>query len=420
MGSRSRSLLSWKRGSQGPVSESSGSQTPHSIRQADSLESNQLGHAQSTLSNTTFNSSASTSFQPSASVLALQADKACSIAQAETTLEEAGWDDEAIGRVRNELLTQSPEDLTILLSGSKPRIVSALRAFTKGLCRTDSLQDSLTISEFIHQQPDTRRSVRLSEVRSLAWAQLQHNCRLEIRVIWKMLPPHFKQVDPFAWGPPPAQDQLDACSVYLRKVIDSPRHVTWIDASQHPTLLTVDATGVLPFGTNTTTDLAICRRSAARPHAFRDNLLVLFEVCKAVTTTEYYQAYAHLLLANVHSPKQRPVAVVTDLMDDWSIHWLDRRRICTFAAPDRATALAVIDCLIADPRGHRADKYLAQDLPILKRRALELGQAGVINEERPDDDVCGLLPPTELVVMKEHKVLQELNNIPWVASLQLV
>ena len=73
----------------------------------------------------------------------------------------------------------------------------------------------------------------------------------------------------------------------------------------------------------------------------------------------------------------------------------------------------------ADPRTHTGDKYLAQDLPILKRRSLQLGQAGTINEDRADVDVGGLLPPTELLVMKEHKVLQELNNIPWVASLQL-
>ena len=51
-----------------------------------------------------------------------------------------------------------------------------------------------SIGEFIMQQPESRRSIRLSEVRSLAWAQLQHNCRLEIRVIWKMQPPHQKQV----------------------------------------------------------------------------------------------------------------------------------------------------------------------------------------------------------------------------------
>ena len=97
------------------------------------------------------------------------------------------------------------------------------------------------------------------------------------------------QVEPFTWGSQAVTDQLDACSVYLRRVIDSPKHVSWIDASQHPTLLTVDSTGVLPFSTNTTADLAICRRSAVRPHAFRDNLMVLFEVCKVVTTSEYYQ-----------------------------------------------------------------------------------------------------------------------------------
>ena len=74
--------------------------------------------------------------------------------------------------------------------------------------------------------------------------------------------------------------------------------------------------------------------------------------------------------------------------------------------------------LVAADPGH-TDKYLAQVLPLLKRRPLELGQAGAINEDKADDDVDGLLPPQERVIMKEHKVLQELNNIPWVASLQL-
>lgn len=75
--------------------------------------------------------------------------------------------------------------------------------------------------------------------------------------------------------------------------------------------------------------------------------------------------------------------------------------------------------LLADPQLSEHDRFLAQDLPILKRRRLELGQAGAISEDLPDDDVNALLPPNELLVMKEHKILQELNNIPWVASLQL-
>ena len=99
------------------------------------------------------------------------------------------------------------------------------------------------------------------------------------------------QVDPFTWGSARAVDQIDACSVYLRKVIDTPKQATWIDASQHPTLLTVDPTGVLPFGARATTDLAIFQRSTARPHALRDRIMVLFEVCKAVTTNEYYQVW---------------------------------------------------------------------------------------------------------------------------------
>ena len=56
------------------------------------------------------------------------------------------------------------------------------------------LQDHQDIGDFIGRQPESKRSVRLSEVRSLAWAQLQHNCRLEVRVIWKLQPPHYKQV----------------------------------------------------------------------------------------------------------------------------------------------------------------------------------------------------------------------------------
>ena len=62
------------------------------------------------------------------------------------------------------------------------------------------MQDHQDIGEFIGRQPENKRSVRLSEVRSLAcihmWAQPQHNCNghLETRVIWKLQPPHYKQV----------------------------------------------------------------------------------------------------------------------------------------------------------------------------------------------------------------------------------
>lgn len=101
-------------------------------------------------------------------------------------------------------------------------------------------------------------------------------------------------MDAFSWGQNPVSEQLDACSVYLRKVIDTPKQASWIDASQHPTLLTADPTGALPFSTKTTADLAICQRSTARPHAYRERLLVVFEVCKVVSTSEYYQVLAFL------------------------------------------------------------------------------------------------------------------------------
>lgn len=73
-------------------------------------------------------------------------------------------------------------------------------------------------------------------------------------------------------------EQIDACSVYLRNVVASGKNTMWVHAAQHPTLLTVDPTGTLPFSTRTTADLAICFRSTARPHAHRDRIMMLFEV----------------------------------------------------------------------------------------------------------------------------------------------
>ena len=87
------------------------------------------------------------------------------------------------------------------------------------------------------------------------------------------------QVEPFVWEQQQSvADQIDACSLYLHKVVEGHKNTNWVHASQHPTLLTVDPTGVLPFSTKTTADLAICHRSAARPHAHRDRIMVLFEV----------------------------------------------------------------------------------------------------------------------------------------------
>ena len=61
-----------------------------------------------------------------------QQDKAGAIARAEEILEEAGWDDWSIGQVSHDLLRQRQEDTALLTSGSKPRVVAALKAFSTG------------------------------------------------------------------------------------------------------------------------------------------------------------------------------------------------------------------------------------------------------------------------------------------------
>ena len=103
--------------------------------------------------------------------------KASAIAQAESTLEEAGWDDNSIGQVRHDLLRRSTEDINILLAGSAPRVVAALKAFSLGAASSLWIAPGIATwishtSSFLCQQQSAHQSWLPCFVRNIALVML--------------------------------------------------------------------------------------------------------------------------------------------------------------------------------------------------------------------------------------------------------
>lgn len=80
-------------------------------------------------------------------------------------------------------------------------------------------------------------------------------------------------------------------------------------------LLTQAPACSLGFNFRGTADIALCSRNAVRSFIYTSGMRVLLVVKKAPEQDDTYQAMVILLLANILSPKFKPV--LTDLRDSW-------------------------------------------------------------------------------------------------------
>lgn len=124
----------------------------------------------------------------------------------------------------------------------------------------------------------------------------------------------------------------------------------WLDCSSYPQLLTVVSGGILDFTISGTSDVALCTESAVEGGVPSTALRILFKLEKPDTLrakpqAALCQAATQLLLSNVHSPSRRPYVVVTDLVDMWTILWMNDSVMRAWRL-GRGEAVAVIQRLL--------------------------------------------------------------------------
>jgi hypothetical protein len=89
------------------------------------------------------------------------------------------------------------------------------------------------------------------------------------------------------------------------------------------------------------TDAAIVTLSSLESDMARTGLCILFELKKKVEQRHISQALCQLVLANVLNSSQRPVAVLTDLVERWQLLWLAGRTVYS-TVMSRGSAVAAI------------------------------------------------------------------------------
>lgn len=75
----------------------------------------------------------------------------------------------------------------------------------------------------------------------------------------------------------------------------------------------------------------------------------MLQLKKSVVPEDVCQAKCELLLANLRSPRLRPVTVLTDLRESWQLLWLDGRRLVT-ATGSPQSAVKTIQGLVQQVR----------------------------------------------------------------------
>jgi hypothetical protein len=119
----------------------------------------------------------------------------------------------------------------------------------------------------------------------------------------------------------------------------------------------------------------------------------------------------------------KPIAVLTDLRDNYTLFWLDDHILYYYAAPDRGTAWGLLDAMLKVETVTERGVELRQDLtegkliPLAKRQCLKFDahEGHAVAELQ---DLEGFLDPAELRGAQAIQLLQEFMRIPAIAAVR--
>jgi len=115
-----------------------------------------------------------------------------------------------------------------------------------------------------------------------------------------------------------------------RRLINLPGRTSypllWFQAGdRNKTLLNLVGYGDLLYYSHITgnTDAAIITRVNHSTHIVRGGLCVLFALKKEINEASVYQAVCELVVASILSRQWKPVVVLSDLMEEWQLFWMN-------------------------------------------------------------------------------------------------
>lgn len=174
------------------------------------------------------------------------------------------------------------------------------------------------------------------------------------------------------------------------------------------------------------TDAAIITRVNYLTHIVRGGLCVLFEFKKVVNEASVYQAVCELVVASILSTQWKPVVVLTDLMEDWQLFWMNGATVKHMRCPSRAAAVVVIKGCVDQAATAAAGKelpvqqqlapQLALPVELADRKVPDLArsvQAAAGAAVNPDLlDLADMLPAEEMQDVYARVLLQQVSRLP--------
>lgn len=173
----------------------------------------------------------------------------------------------------------------------------------------------------------TPKSIRVSEVGSVAWEKIQRKAGLTVRPYsGNFEVPKIEPPPKFDWDDCPERAQAERYMPYLDKCLPFNRQAYQLvdAANKHPSMLSVSSyADKLGYEIVGTTDVAVVLRPAAQIDQPANGLRIVLELVKERDDRKHFQAMITLVLSNLHSCPLKPIVILTDLRDDYVFYWLD-------------------------------------------------------------------------------------------------
>lgn len=210
----------------------------------------------------------------------------------------------------------------------------------------------------------SKKSFSISGIKASDWETLGQGISYE----WhnpQYTPKRLSDLPPFGWDDRQERTQADRYMPYLNQIRRSREWMMIDAANRYPTLLSGKLNDYTIRGTS---DVAIILREGSKfPEAC---LRCIFELKKRDVHQGTHQILVSLIMANISSRQFRPFGVLTDLIDDWVLCWIDQSRIYVTQFESRAVALGTIEDLL----GVDQDMGHSSGLPFLARVGVGSGQ----------------------------------------------
>ncbi|KAG2445741.1 hypothetical protein HXX76_000347 [Chlamydomonas incerta] len=239
------------------------------------------------------------------------------------------------------------------------------------------------------------KSVAISRVTSHIWANINKNLHGDssAQPVFVVQPPLCVPPAPdtaaFVWtdAVEGAAEHSTAANEWLNKNISAPPQHEWVDCTKSKSFLDcrLPGAGVALKGS---TDLALCTSAATKGNSAQSGLRIVVELKKEPAERTPWQLITELLAANIRSPLFKPIAVMTDLGDNWRLAWIDQKQVKVYICTGRPEAVGILraflekerltpDCAGIAQLAEEAGIDAAELDPggLLKRRRLQLGTA---------------------------------------------